>query len=172
MNTPLEAMTSVKGYLVFESFSAPVFRYVELTSQGCPWAVQHLGDIRHADILGAVAKLNGCALFGTAFQSTAKYFQQSFRTRISARSVHPYSSHLMTETERAAHYRQPFLLCGIFPPYFPLGVPFEPGSHERIFVRNRISPCDDALLAILCRNDLIGDAFHIRQFQKSFWCSI
>ena len=47
MNTPLEPMTSVKGYLVFESFvSAPVFRYVELTSQGRPWAVQHLGDIR------------------------------------------------------------------------------------------------------------------------------
>ena len=131
MNTPLEPMTSVKGYLVFESFvSAPVFRYVELTSQGRPWAVQHLGDIRHADILGAVAKLNGCALFGTAFQSAAKYFQQSFRVHISDRSVHPYSSHLVPETERAAHYGQPFLLCGIFPPYFPLGVPFESGSHK------------------------------------------
>lgn len=134
MDARLKPVPSLEEQLVFESFvSAPVFRCVELASQGRPWAVQHLGDIRHADILGAVAKLNGCALFGTTFQSTAKYFQQSFRTRISDRSVHPYSSHLMPETERAAHYRQPFLLCGIFPPYFPLGVPFESGSRKRIF---------------------------------------
>ena len=47
MNTRLKPMTSVKDYLVVESFaSAPVFRYVELTSHGRPWAVQHFGDIR------------------------------------------------------------------------------------------------------------------------------
>ena len=75
MDTRLEPVPSLKGYLALESFSS-IFggRSIELGSQCRPWAVQHFGDIRHADISGAVPKPICRSLFRIPFQATAENF--------------------------------------------------------------------------------------------------
>ena len=75
MDTRLEPVPSLKGYLALESFSS-IFRgrSIELGSQCRPWAVQHFGDVRHADISGAIPKPIRRSLFRIPFQSTAEDF--------------------------------------------------------------------------------------------------